>query len=409
MKIYKKNIKLITFGNFPFGGASANLLRYFTLSLSKGNNDVEVLLPTGHYYGNKIDVINKRVGKIEDVKYKYTGLLMHPKNYLGKFIDNVFGPLFLIHSLIISHIRRKIDIVIVYNTTFFKTLVFILLRLMLNYKYIIILPEFYEKPKGQKFSLKKIKWYNFYFGMKYLIKYADGFIVASHFLKKYINKNLNCNKNVLVLPNAMDPKIFAIENIEPYKKDYICIGYTGTPTRKDGATDLIRSFSLVNKKYSDTHLLIIGDITNGNSILTELKNLAVKLNVIDNISFTGLVPFSKIPKLLNSCQILALTRPNGIFAEAGFPTKLGEYFACKKPVVVTKVGDIPRYFTNEKEVILVEPENIENIANGFEKLILSDKLRENVATNAYKWMDNELNYLKISSNINRFISIVLSE
>ena len=89
------------------------------------------------------------------------------------------------------------------------------------------------------------------------------------------------------------------------------------------------------------------------------------MKVENSITFTGLVPFSDVPRLLNSCQILALTRPSGIFAEAGFPTKLGEYFACKKPVLITEVGDMPTYFKNENHVILVEPDNINSIVNKF--------------------------------------------
>ena len=61
---------------------------------------------------------------------------------------------------------------------------------------------------------------------------------------------------------------------------------------------------------------------------------------------------------------MTLIRPNGVFAEAVL-TKIGEYFACKKPVGVTNVGDISTYFKNEEHVIIVEPENIKSIVNGF--------------------------------------------
>jgi len=129
----------------------------------------------------------------------------------------------------------------------------------------------------------------------------------------------------------MDPNIFQLSDVKPFIENKITIGYAGTPTRKDGAMDLIESFSILNKKYPGTHLLIIGDVVDPKkSILPELQHRVTELGVDKNITFTGLVPFSRMPALLNSCQILALTRPHGIFAEAGFPTKLGEYFACKK-------------------------------------------------------------------------------
>ena len=149
-------------------------------------------------------------------------------------------------------------------------------------------------------------------------------------------------------------------------------------------------------------------ICNGDSIIPKLKDYAIELGVLDNITFTGLVSYSLIPELLHSCQILALTRPNGIFAEAGFPTKLGEYFACKKPVVITKVGDMLKYFKNEEHVILVEPENTVSIAKGLEKLISDHKLSEKLSNNAYAWMNKNLNNKNVAINIDHFLNGLLN-
>ena len=184
----------------------------------------------------------------------------------------------------------------------------------------------------------------------------------------------------------------------------ITIGYTGTPTRKDGVMDLIKSFSILNQKFPNTHLLIIGDLINGNSLVPQLRKYAEELNIEANITFTGLVLYSKIPALLNSCQILALTRPNGVFAEAGFPTKLGEYLACKKPVLITKIGDIPLYFKNKVHLIIAEPENMESIVAGFESILTDTKLCNEMTENGYNWMKENLHYKYISGKLNDFLS-----
>jgi glycosyltransferase involved in cell wall biosynthesis len=401
-KEQKKYIKVITYGNFPYGGASANFLRYLALSLTLENrNDIEVLLPTGHYYGNKTEENAIRNGVVENIKYRHLGFLNHPKNYLGKIIDNLIGPFLLLFYLLLQRLKGKLNLIIFYNTVFTNTFLILIAKAITGQNLVIIYPEFYEKPKGK---IALLKWYNFHLGIKYLAKYADGSQVMSYYLKDYISSRSKHNMKCLVFPNVMDPKIFDLQNTKPFKENMITIGYTGTPTRKDGVVDLIKSFSILNKKYANTHLLIIGDITNGNSILPDLKILAKELGVIDSITFTGLVPFMQVPELLNSCQILALTRPNAIFAEAGFPTKLGEYFACRKPVIVTSVGDIPKYFKNEEHIILVKPENLENIVDGFEKLIKNEELSLYICNNAYKWMDENLNYRNVTGKLNDFLN-----
>jgi glycosyltransferase involved in cell wall biosynthesis len=207
------------------------------------------------------------------------------------------------------------------------------------------------------------------------------------------------------MPNLTDPKRFEISDIKPYRQGKITIGYVGTPTKKDGILDLIESFGILNKTFKETHLLIIGDITNGNSVVEDLKIFASKTGVNeDSITFTGLQSHTQIPRLLLSCQILALTRPNGIFAEAGFPTKLGEYFSCKKPVLITKVGDVSLYFKNEEQVILAEPENIPSIVDGIKKILTDKQLSDHLSLRAYEWMDENLNYVNQSKKISDFIN-----
>jgi len=288
---------------------------------------------------------------------------------------------------------------IIYNIAFIDFLWIVFFKLISSIKLIFILPEFYERP-FKKLAL--LNWYNFYFGLKYLSKYGDAHIVLSHYLKNYLNNTLMINKPIFILPNIIDPEVFS--TVKNQKLKYT-IGYAGSPTRKDGVEDLIKSFALLNKKYPNTSLLIIGDTVN--TVLPNLKKMAEKLGVKDKITFTGLVPFEQVPPLLMSCQILALTRPKGVFAEAGFPTKLGEYFACKKPVVITKVGDIPYYFDDEVHVIMVEPENINDIMQGFERLLINKGLGEKIVKNSYLWMEEKLNYKNLSESITDFIEIII--
>ncbi len=398
-----KYIKIVTYSNFPFGGASANYLRYFAFSLAlQEGNKVEVVLPTGSSYGNKSDLNTSRTGAVENISYQHLCYVKHPKNYCGKLLDNICGYLLPIAYFIKERIRNKVDVIVIYNTTFIMTLIFLLIKLIIGRKLIIILPEYYEKPT-KKYSLARLKWLNFSFGMSYLVKYADKFIVLSDFLKNYlISKNIS-EENILVLPNITDPEIFKLQDVKEYIKGKITIGYSGTPTRKDGVIDLIESFAVLTLKYSDIHLLIIGDIQSGATIIPELRKKTDALGISDNVTFTGLVSFKEIPKLLNACQILALTRPSGVFAEAGFPTKLGEYFACMKPVLVTSVGDIKKYFVSGVHAVIVKPEDIDSIVEGFESLIVNENLRQQLAINAHQWLQENLNYRTLSIKISSFI------
>ena len=267
----KKNkiIKVVTYDNFPFGGAAANFLRYFSLSISEQSTDIEVILPTGNF-GPKIEQNTKRVGVIGKLKYRFLGFLNHPVSKFGKIIDNFFGlvlPLFYFSKQRFSY---KTDYVILYDNGFFRSIIFIFLKYLFGFKLIMIIPEYYEKP-NKLLSLSSLKWYSFYFSINYISVLFDAHIVVSYFLRDLLTKDLKSNKPTFILPNLMDYKIFKSSKKIPYKNDKITIGYAGTPTRKDGIYDLILSFHQLNKLNPQTHLLIIGDSFGGESVLPDLK------------------------------------------------------------------------------------------------------------------------------------------
>jgi glycosyltransferase involved in cell wall biosynthesis len=130
---------------------------------------------------------------------------------------------------------------------------------------------------------------------------------------------------------------------------------------------------------------------------------AVELGISKNLTFSGLVDYEKVLQLLQTCNILVLARPSGIFAEAGFPTKLGEYLICKKPVVITKVGDIPLYFKDGFNAMLAEPDNPQSVADKIEFLIENPKTGIKIAENGFNWAKENLEYKMATRKIIEFM------
>jgi glycosyltransferase involved in cell wall biosynthesis len=298
--------------------------------------------------------------------------------------------------------RKKADVVIVYNTSLSWTLPFLLVKWLTGKELIIILPEFYKKPE-KILSAKGLKWINFYAGLKFLSKYADKLITLTTFMKNFMLKQGFEESKILILPNVTDSSYFKAQVKTTFKEEKTTIGYCGTPNYKDGIDDLIKSFGALCKLRNDVHLLIIGDAAFGKSLVPQLKLKVEELNIANQVTFTGLVTGKEVAGYLNACQILALTRPAGIFAEAGFPTKLGEYFACEKPVLVTAVGDIPYYFKNREHALIVQPGNIEEITAGFTELIDNQVLANKLTKNASNWLRENLDFQSLSVKLGNFI------
>lgn len=194
-----------------------------------------------------------------------------------------------------------------------------------------------------------------------LCKKLDGLFVISTTLKEYyISQGVEGNK-IYIINMIVDASRFAGLEKETCNNQYIA--YCGNASNnKDGVDKLIGSFSIVNKTHPDVLLYIIGkaptsDVENNNI------QLAHKLGVLDKIVFTGIVTADKMPQLLKNASVLVLHRPDSLQAQCGFPTKLGEYLLTENPVVITSVGDIPKFLLDKVSALIASPNNNVEFAN----------------------------------------------
>lgn len=190
-----------------------------------------------------------------------------------------------------------------------------------------------------------------------LAKRATGMFVISKALKAYfVQRDI---KNISVINMFVDASRFDIETPE-YIGKYIAYCGTISPY-KDGVDCLIKAFHIFHESHNDYKLKIIGRFENENS-KQDVHALVESLGLDNAIEFTGLVSPDEMPNILKGASMLALARPNNVQAQFGFPTKLGEYLATGKPVVVTKVGEIGDFLIDGVNCRMAEPDNPQDFA-----------------------------------------------
>jgi glycosyltransferase involved in cell wall biosynthesis len=196
----------------------------------------------------------------------------------------------------------------------------------------------------------------------------DGMILITKALKEYFHKHLRKSAGSYILPMLVEVERFALAT--EMKPGFPYIAYCGSMEgEKDGVQDLVTAFSLIASDFPDVRLVLIGNSEFAGS--EHLKNQISKTGLDHRIIFTGRIERDALPGWLKGAQALVLARPNNKQAEGGFPTKLGEYLATGRPVVVTRTGEIPEFLTHLKDAFLAEPGHPEDVA---EKLgmLLSD-------------------------------------
>ena len=101
--------------------------------------------------------------------------------------------------------------------------------------------------------------------------------------------------------------------------------------------------------------------------------------------------------------MLALARPDRLQAQNGFPTKLGEYLATGKPVVVTRVGEIPLFIKHGENGYLADPtpesfsKQLSWVADNYEQA-------KKTGQNGKKLAENEFSYFVQSKKVLEFMN-----
>lgn len=381
------NIAIVNTMAFPSGAASVNRILSYSKGLVEADSKVTVYSTS---FGEDTDF-----HEINGIRYK----TLREKSNSGltsKF--SLLLALFRLMRILLSSKNKHSAIILVSNSLLLIYPIYIVSRI----KRIKLIQEKSEFPfvLNKKSAISKIfAW--LYVNTTY--KLFDGMIIMTHKLEEYFTDKVRKNCKMIVIPMTVEPERFLIKTENSSEKYIAYCGDIGG--NKDGVLNLITSFSLIEKKYPDLKLILIGGSKNPNERV-KLEEYAQQLNC-KNVVFYGVVSRDEIPPLLCNAHILSLARPSSLQSTGGFPTKLGEYLSTGKPVVVTKVGDIPLYLTDQFNAFVVEPDNVEEFAEKLEYVLNNYEDALLVANRGKELVETTFNYRYQSSRIKHFFENII--
>lgn len=225
----------------------------------------------------------------------------------------------------------------------------------------------------------------------------DGIVVITPSLRNLFIEEFCVNPEKIIVANmVVDESRFS--NIRQ-NDDARTISYCGTVSEwKDGVSYLVKAFAIVNKKYPDYKLVIMGGFEN-----TETKNLILSIvndnNLGDRVVFTGIVKNNEMPQRLMNSEILALSRPIQRGKAVGFATKIGEYLMTGKPVVMTNVGDATFYLADKENVVFAKPNDEMDFADKLLWVIEHPQEASEIGKKGKEAAHKEFNYFTESKKI----------
>jgi glycosyltransferase involved in cell wall biosynthesis len=233
---------------------------------------------------------------------------------------------------------------------------------------------------------------------------VDGVSCVTPHLKQYVESYGVPSARVEVLPSGVDVRLFS-----PGPRDDsllarwgigasdLVVFFMGTIYKFSGLDRVIRGFGKVLESHPRARLLIAGM----GEDQERLQRLAVESGVQEQVIFTGLQPYSVLPDLIRSSDLCINPFELNAITRDILPTKLFQYLACGKPVVMTKLpGTLPFLTGAEDGVVYCSLDSfVETIT-----ALLSDRRRlDELGTNALQVARRDYDWQSIAQKLLRWI------
>ena len=371
------NIYIVTNGQFPNGMAATNRTKCFAKAIISQGLSCKVLIYTRtEVYGKKPKNINEK-GVYEGIPFQYMGNTpLRGKNPLiRKFHD--IADKFSLLSYLFQHLQKN-DVVFCLAGRDANYIHYLIK--LIHFKHAKFVRELCEIPYGtgnetQK-TIKKREY-----TLKKQFPQCDGIIAISDTLMSLAKKNISNKCQIIKIPILVDFEKYYIpdkssESTIPY------IFHSGTLyEQKDGVIGMFEAFGKACKYLpTTTHFISTGNLIESPHH-QEIQNIIDQYHIADRVTFTGYLFREQIKEYLSKATLVVINKHPNQQNLYGFSTKLGEYLAAGKPIIITRVGEAMNWLKDGESAYIIEPNNTDLLSKAIVDAFNNSEKRKAIGQN----------------------------
>ncbi len=218
---------------------------------------------------------------------------------------------------------------------------------------------------------------------------ASAIITISQYNRDYLHEITGVDKDKIHVVRACSnlAKLkFVKSNPEPFR-----ILTIGRLVEKKGIRYGIIAINELIKHYPKIRYVIVGS----GPLEKELRKMVEFLNLQENVEFLGNLSDDSLLEELRKATIFVLPCVKGKNGDMdGIPVALMESMYLRVPTVSTNISGVPELIETGKEGLLVEPKNVEQLANVIKTLLDDENLRVRIGENGREKIEADFNVHK---------------
>lgn len=208
---------------------------------------------------------------------------------------------------------------------------------------------------------------------------CDGYICISKALYDYITPHTSASAINIIVPILVDYKQYELED-KSANASFPFIFHAGTLTeQKDGVLGMLEAFgNALHLLPQNVKFVLTGNLENAKAV-NEIKSIIDKFSMKDRILFTGYLSDDDLKKYLSEASLVIINKYVTRQNEYCFSTKLGEYLAAAKPVIITKVGEAMNWLKEDISAYMVEPGSTKQLTHAIVDAFSDNDKRKRIA------------------------------
>lgn len=240
---------------------------------------------------------------------------------------------------------------------------------------------------------------NFQIGLDKLVDTARAIVTETDYAAQFLRERFaNRADRVHRIYNGLDLGEFDRAHFSSTPPLIVAVGRL---IPKKGFRDLIRACSLLAERGKSFQCEIIGE----GPLEIELRSQIERLGLQNRVVLSGTKPQSQVRHHLAAANVFVL--PSVIDPDGGMdnlPTVIMEAMATGLPIVSTNLGGIPEMVVENETGFLVQPGDVESMADAIQNLISDCSLAERLGQSGY---DRAQALFSIEKNVRDLCALIM--
>lgn len=222
---------------------------------------------------------------------------------------------------------------------------------------------------------------------------CDGHICISQALLDYIQPYSSPTAHNFIVPIMVDYQQYELPD-RSAEASYPYIFHAGSLTeQKDGVLGMIEAFGMSQRSIPASVRFVLTGCLEKAKAANEIRAVIQRYGIEDRVVFTGYLTDDELRSWLSEASLVIINKyvtQQNLYC---FSTKLGEYLAAGKPVIITRVGEAMNWLRDGETAFVVEPGDRHLMADAIVEAFTDEEKRAQIAVAGQALCRRSFDYL----------------